>query len=79
MHDIAAIWVASFSRCQRYRCGQVLQTIDELQAESEDGGGGGGGVRHTGKVARTLLSLLAELGQAEEAARVLDEMQGKVK
>ena len=21
-HDIAAIWVAFFSRCQRYRCGQ---------------------------------------------------------
>jgi len=23
-HDIAGIWVASFSRCQRYRCGQDL-------------------------------------------------------
>ena len=22
-HDIAGIWVAFFSRCQRYRCGQV--------------------------------------------------------
>ena len=23
-HNIAGIWVAFFSRCQRYRCGQVL-------------------------------------------------------
>ena len=25
-HDIAGIWVAFFSRCQRYRCGQVVLT-----------------------------------------------------
>ena len=25
-HDIAGIWVAFFSRCQRYRCGQGKRT-----------------------------------------------------
>jgi len=31
-HDIAAIWVAFFSRCQRCRCGQALQTFEESTA-----------------------------------------------
>ena len=26
-HDIAGIWVAFFSRCQRYRCGQDAMTL----------------------------------------------------
>ena len=29
-HDIAAIWVAFFSRCQRYRCGQEQLTFFAL-------------------------------------------------
>jgi len=30
-HDIAGIWVAFFSRCQRYRCGQE-EDLDEMHA-----------------------------------------------
>ena len=37
--DIAGIWVASFSRCQRYRCRQVeLESL--LRGESQEEGAG---------------------------------------
>ena len=35
-HDIAAIWVAFFSRCQRYRCGQArLDASGALEGRPE--------------------------------------------
>ena len=36
-HDIAAIWVAFFSRCQRYRCGQVRTVRSFSREEMEIG------------------------------------------
>ena len=31
-HDIAGIWVAFFSGCQRYRCGQATRQIPATQS-----------------------------------------------
>ena len=34
-HDIAGIWVAFFSRCQRYRSGQVNQMVATWDAQCQ--------------------------------------------
>ena len=47
-HDaIARIWVAFFSRCQRYRCGQE-QSAKEWQERRTPSKGGNGSAQHSG-------------------------------
>ena len=36
-HDIAGIWVAFFSRCQRYRCGQGVDYFDAATVRCTNG------------------------------------------